>query len=81
MATATASPAQQELTIEQKLQKLTELYADAPEVGKAALKNGLAMITKEISSPSAAQKTTTARSMHGTGRTHGRCTQSADWQH
>ena len=32
--------------VEQKLQKLRELYADAPEIGKTALKNGLAMLTK-----------------------------------
>ena len=31
--------------VAQKLQKLRELYADAPEVGKAALKNGLSMLT------------------------------------
>src|SRR6201991_2281420 len=53
--TATADAAQQDLTVEQKLQKMRELYADAPELGKAALKNGLAMLTKELAAPSAAQ--------------------------
>ena len=53
--TATATTTQQNLTVEQKLQKLGELYADAPELGKAALKNGLSMLTKELAAPSAAQ--------------------------
>src|ERR1700754_2819926 len=53
--TATADAAQQDLTVEQKLQKLRELYADAPELGKAALQNGLPMLTKELAAPSAAQ--------------------------
>src|SRR6201991_2833141 len=53
--TATADAAQQDLTVEQKLQKMRELYADAPELGKAALKNGLSMLTKELAAPSAAQ--------------------------
>ena len=49
MATQTATGnTQQELTVEQKLQTLRELYADAPELGKAALKNGLAMLTQEL---------------------------------
>src|SRR4030095_425285 len=51
--TATANWPQQSLTLDEKLQKLRELYADAPEVGKAALKNGLSMITKELAAPSA----------------------------
>ena len=56
MATQT-SPAktQQNLTVEQKLQKLRELYADAPEVGRAALKNGLHMITEELAAAGRAQ--------------------------
>ena len=53
--TATATTTQEDLTVEQKLQKLRELYADAPEVGKAALQNGLPMLTKELAAPSAAQ--------------------------
>ena len=53
--TATANTTHQNLTVEQKLQKLRELYADAPEVGKAALQNGLPMLTKELAAPSAAQ--------------------------
>jgi hypothetical protein len=53
--TATANRPQQSLTVDEKLQKLRELYADAPEVGKAALQNGLPMLTKELAAPSAAQ--------------------------
>jgi hypothetical protein len=53
--TATGNRPQQSLTVDEKLQKLRELYADAPEVGRAALKNGLSMITKELAAPSAAQ--------------------------
>ena len=53
--TATANRPQQSLTVDEKLQTLRELYADAPELGKAALKNGLSMLTKELAAPSAAQ--------------------------
>ena len=55
METATATGPKQGLTVDEKLQELRELYADAPELGKAALKNGLAMLTKELAAPSAAQ--------------------------
>ena len=57
MATQTATPNRQEqsLTADEKLQKLNELYADAPEIGRAALKNGLPMLTQELAAPSHAQ--------------------------
>jgi len=51
MATQTLTKPKQDQRVEQKLQKLRELYADAPEVGKAALKNGLARITEELAAP------------------------------
>ena len=52
MVTSTAvNKPKQDQRVEQKLQKLRELYADAPEVGKAALKNGLARITEELAAP------------------------------
>ena len=61
MSTATA-PTTESITgsklsarVEQKLQKLQELYADAPEIGKAALKNGLSMLTQELAAPPATQ--------------------------
>jgi len=40
---------------EQKIQKLRELYADAPEIGKAALENGLPTITEELAAPPRSQ--------------------------
>src|SRR5262245_53635017 len=49
--TATATGPQQRLTLDEKLQKLRELYVDAPEVGKAALTNGLARISEEMAAP------------------------------
>ena len=55
MQTTTATTTQQNMSAEEKLEKLRELYADAPEMGKAALKNGLTMLTKELAAPSAAQ--------------------------
>ena len=38
---ATANRPKQSVTVDEKLKKLRELYADAPELGKAALENGL----------------------------------------
>ena len=37
----TATAPEPDQTVEEKIQKLRELYADAPEVGRAALENGL----------------------------------------
>ena len=53
--TATADRPKQQLTAEQKIQKLRELYADAPEIGKAALENGLAMLMEALAAPPRAQ--------------------------
>src|SRR5689334_2216455 len=44
----TATAPKSEAVVAQKIQKLKELYADAPELGKAALKNGLANIEQEL---------------------------------
>jgi hypothetical protein len=55
MQTAPASRAKQGLTVDEKLQKIRELYADAPELGKAALKNGLAMLTQELTATGRAE--------------------------
>ena len=41
--------------VEQKVKKLRELYADAPEIGRAALENGLPMLTEELAAPPRAQ--------------------------
>jgi hypothetical protein len=51
MTTQTLTKPKQDQRVEQKLQKLRELYADAPEVGRAALKNGLSRITEELAAP------------------------------
>src|SRR5437868_4558638 len=57
MATATqvATEPKRDGILEQKLQTMRELYADAPEVGKAALKNGLHMLTEELAAGGRAQ--------------------------
>ena len=57
MATQTAATIErkQDLTVDEKLQRIRELYADAPEVGRAALKNGLAMLTEELAAAPRAQ--------------------------
>jgi hypothetical protein len=57
MATQTATPTKPKkgLTVDEKIQKLRELYADAPELGKAALENGLPMLTQALAAPSAVQ--------------------------
>src|SRR5262245_2394014 len=41
----------QDLTVEQKVQKLRALYADAPELGKVALEKGLADLRREMAAP------------------------------
>ena len=53
--TATANRPKQGLTAGEKLQKLKELYADAPEIGRAALENGLPLLMQELAAPSHAQ--------------------------
>ena len=45
----------QGLSVDEKVQRLRELYADAPEIGKAALENGLSMLTEELAAPPRAQ--------------------------
>jgi len=41
--TQTATEPQSDAVVDQKIQKLRELYADAPELGRAALERGLAV--------------------------------------
>ena len=50
MATQTqlATGSEHDRIVEQKIQKVKELYADAPELGRAALENGLAALTQEL---------------------------------
>jgi hypothetical protein len=52
---ATANRPQRGLTVDEKVQKLRELYADAPEIGKAALENGLSMLKEALAAPPSAQ--------------------------
>jgi hypothetical protein len=53
--TATATRPKQGLTVEQKIQKVRELYADAPEIGKAALERGLPQLKEELAAPPSLQ--------------------------
>src|SRR5262245_51363072 len=57
MAPHTESALEPERTaiVEQKIKKLRELYADAPELGKAVLENGLPMLTEGLAAPPRAQ--------------------------
>ena len=43
-----ATGPEQDSVVEQKIQKLLELYADAPELGRAALENGLSDLRREL---------------------------------
>ena len=47
--TSTATEPGQDLTIEQKISQLRELFADAPEVGKTALEKVLSRLTSDAS--------------------------------
>ena len=62
MATQTqmATEPTRDAVVEQKLQKLRELYADAPELGKVALQNGIADIAREFAALTGATGVQTA---------------------
>ena len=49
--TQTATGPEQDQTVEQKIQQLRELFADAPEVGKRALDNVLEELRSQVSEP------------------------------
>jgi hypothetical protein len=49
MATQTATANKKDLTVDQKVQELRELFADAPEMAKTALENGLPAMISEAS--------------------------------
>ena len=57
MATPTQTPtgANQQV-LEQKIQKLRELYADAPKLGATALENGLPDLTRELAAATGKQE-------------------------
>ena len=46
--TQTATEPKSDPVVEQKIQKVKELYADAPELGKVALENGLDNLRREL---------------------------------
>ena len=46
--TATANRPQQRLTVDEKIQKLKELYADAPKVGRDALEKTMPNLKREL---------------------------------
>ncbi|MBV9577939.1 MAG: hypothetical protein JO057_05040, partial [Chloroflexi bacterium] len=48
---ATAAESEQDPTVQDKIQQLRDLFADAPEVGKRALENVLSSLTAEASAP------------------------------
>ena len=54
MQTATTETLQG-LTVDQKVQRLRELYADAPELGRAALERGLDNLKRELAAATGAQ--------------------------
>jgi hypothetical protein len=47
--TTTATGPEQDLTAEEKISRLREIFADAPEVGKKALENVLRELTSQVS--------------------------------
>jgi hypothetical protein len=55
MATQTATEQKSDAVVEQKVEKLRELYADAPELGKVALQNGLPVLKREMAAATGAQ--------------------------
>src|SRR5262245_17839174 len=53
--TQTANASKQTENVEQKVQKLRELYADAPEVGKTALEKAIPDLKQELAAATGAQ--------------------------
>jgi hypothetical protein len=47
----TATAPEPDQTVEEKIQRLRELFADAPEIGKRALENVLPELTSQVSQP------------------------------
>ena len=50
-----ATASKQNQNVEQKIQKLRELYADAPELGRTALENGLPALKQELAAATGAK--------------------------
>jgi len=55
MTTQTLIRPEQNQNVENKIQQVRKLYADAPELGKVALKNGLSALRQELGAASASQ--------------------------
>ena len=53
--TQTATETKSDARVEQKVQKLRELYADAPELGRAALERGLPDLKRELAAATGMQ--------------------------
>ena len=53
--TQTATGSEQDRIVEQKIQKLQALYADAPELGRVALEKGLPDLTREMAAATGMQ--------------------------
>jgi hypothetical protein len=62
MATQTQTPAasERELAVEQKIQQLRELYADAPEMGRVAAEHLLSALQSEVAARTEAARTESA---------------------
>ena len=52
---ATQTKPVEDQNVEKKVQKLRELYADAPEVGRVALERGLPALKREMAAPTRSQ--------------------------
>ena len=55
MQTATENRPKQNLTVEQKIQKLRELYADAPQLGRDALEKTMPNLKRELAAATGTQ--------------------------
>jgi hypothetical protein len=57
MATQSQAPAasEQEMHVQQKIQKARELYADAPELGRVALEKGIPNLKRELAAATATE--------------------------
>ena len=53
--TSTGAATERDRLVELKIQKLKELYADAPELGRAALEKGLPDLTRELAAATGTQ--------------------------
>ena len=51
----TATAPEPDQTVEKKIQQLRELFADAPEMGKAALENALPELKSQAAEPQASR--------------------------